>query len=419
MATDHQHIQGLLDKALVQQLSSSEVNELLEIAGDDSYHEALIRAMEIQFSRFRPDETDEVSWWRERQPVIYAQLLERRKDAGYLPAVNDAEGQEQPLKPVVAAPRVHVMRRWGWAAAMVLSFGIGAYLYTANKKNEQTLVSSQPLPADVLPGGDKAVLTLADGSTIILDSAANGNLAQQGNAAIVKLANGQIAYHVKGLAGNDVMMNTMATPKGGQYQLTLPDGSKVWLNAASSIQFPAAFAGSERKVNITGEVYFEVAKNKEKPFVVNIDGKSTVQVLGTSFNINSYSNEPTINTTLIDGKIRVTNTHGQHQTKTLEPGEQAQINTTMNITTANTQQVLAWKNGFFSFDNLGIREMARQLERWYDIDVVFTGNVSNMVMKGEMDRAIMLSDVIEFLKNYGLTAELNNKTLMISQTAKK
>jgi transmembrane sensor len=343
----------------------------------------------------------------------------------------------------VSAHRIHFLRRrfFRYAAAVVIVFGIGAYFWTTNKfANDNRQVQT-----DVLPGGDKAVLTLADGSKIVLDSAANGNLAQQGNAAIVKLANGQIAYKLKGLAGSDVMMNTMATPKGGQYQLTLPDGSKVWLNAASSITYPVAFVQNTRSVKVTGEVYFEVAKNKEKPFIVDIDGKSSVQVLGTSFNVNSYEDEGSINTTLIEGSVKVmlgsTNA-------VLKPGQQAQISTTavaavMNdsldpgkgvhafpprksdgqprntagivvISNPDIDQVLAWKNGLFNFNGSDLRGVMRQLQRWYDIEVQYNGSVDNGAFRGRIYRNVHLSDVLDILQEAGgVKFKLEGKTLVV------
>lgn len=304
--------------------------------------------------------------------------------------------------------RVHFMRKWGWAAAIILLLGSAVFLYTINKKSEQPIVETT-LPSDILPGTNKAVLTLADGRTIALDSTVSGNIAEQGNSAIVKTAIGEIVYNAQGAAENEVMMNTMATPRGGQYQLQLSDGTKIWLNAASSVTYPAVFVGRERKIKITGEAYLEVAKDKTKPFIVDIDGKSSVEVLGTSFNISSYPEEP-IKTTLVEGSIKMNN-------KMLQPGEQAivsesklEINREVDIS-----QVLAWKNGYFSFQDASLQQIAGQLERWYDIEVEFETGAPNITLRGKMDRGVRLSGVMQLLDDFGVKTKLENRTLIITK----
>ncbi len=309
--------------------------------------------------------------------------------------------------------KVHFLKAaWvKYAAAIIIICGVGAYLWTANKKQEQIIADNNGnAQTDILPGGNKAVLTLADGSNIILDSAADGNLAQQGNAQVVKLANGQIAYRLKGLEEKDIMMNTITTPKGGQYQITLPDGSQVWLNAASSIQFPAAFVGPTRKVKITGEAYFEIAKNKEKPFIVDIQGRTTVQALGTGFNVNSYEDEGVIKATLVEGSVKVAN---GNQHTILTPGQQAQINATVKVVNANIEQTIAWKNGIFNFNGLSLRAVMAQLARWYDIDVLYEGAVPGDTFKGEMYRSEKLSFVLGMLKDMGIKCKVEGKTVIV------
>ncbi|MBL7697462.1 MAG: FecR domain-containing protein [Chitinophagaceae bacterium] len=309
--------------------------------------------------------------------------------------------------------RVHFLRTawFRYAAAIVVCFGIAAYFWTTNYKNDHlaTTVNHRPLQPDVAPGGEKAVLTLADGTKIILDNAANGNLALQGGTEVVKLANGQVAYNVKGLSAEDIMWNTMSTPAGGQYRLVLPDGTKVWLNAASSITYPAAFVSQNREVKIIGEAYFEVVKNKERPFIVDINGKSTVEVLGTSFNINSYTNEENIKTTLLEGSVKISSSI------ILKPGEQAveASGETIVVQSADINQALAWKNGLFSFDNADLRSVMRQLERWYDIEVKYVGSVADFKLKGEMYRDVNLSVVLTFLQKMGLKFRMDAKTLTV------
>jgi transmembrane sensor len=260
----------------------------------------------------------------------------------------------------------------------------------------------------VAPGGNKAILTLGDGSTIALDSAANGSLAQQGNSAVVKLAGGQLAYRPTGAANDIVVMNTMSTPRGGQYQLTLPDGTKAWLNAASSITFPTAFVTAQRKIKIKGEVYLEVAQEAAKPFIVDIDGRSVVEVLGTSFNINSYADEAAIKTTLIEGNVRIKT---NDRNILLKPGQQAVDMQLVN--NADIAQVLAWKNGVFNFENLNFREVARQLERWYDIEVVYEGRVPDIQFKGDMNRGVSLTGVLRIFTAFGVHTRIEGRKLIV------
>lgn len=325
--------------------------------------------------------------------------------------------------------RVRFLEKWGWAAAVLILLGAGTYFYMASKKTQVDVVKGKAIPTPgILPGANKALLTLSDGSTITLDSAANGAIAQQGSSSIVKTAGGEIIYDARGLSRGEVMMNTMSTPRGGQYRLTLPDGTTVWMNAASSITFPAAFAGNSRKVKVTGEVYMEVAKNDKIPFIVDVDGRSMVEVLGTSFNINSYTNEGAIATTLVEGKVRVlpgniaaisASAEEQHGAVTLKPGQQALLPdnaTAVSINSnANLEQVLAWKNGIFSFTGKSFQSVMKDVERWYDIQVRYEGAVPARKLKGEMDRGVQLNDLIRFLQGFGLHVELKNRVLVVGE----
>ncbi|HKC36823.1 MAG TPA: FecR domain-containing protein, partial [Chitinophagaceae bacterium] len=268
------------------------------------------------------------------------------------------------------------------AAAVLLIGSFIIYKFSGNNnsgKHEMVKIDTQK--QDLGPGGSKAVLTLADGSQIILDSAANGHLASQGNTKVIKM-DGQLAYNASSdLRTTEVLYNTITTPRGGQYQIVLSDGSKVWLNAASSLRFPSTFVGNERKVELTGEGYFEVAKNATKPFKVNVAGKEEVLVLGTHFNINSYFDETTINTTLLEGKVKVTTIGSGVRTndpRLLSPGQQLQLNINGQITlntNPDLDQVMAWKNGIFNFDNSDLQMVLRQISRWYGVDIIYEGRI--------------------------------------------
>lgn len=312
-------------------------------------------------------------------------------------------------------------RKWAAAAAIAIVLGTASYLYLVNSNKNSELTTTGPgklTPKDIAPGGDRAVLTLANGQKIILDSAANGTLALQGNARVVKMANGQLVYTIEGSEGMAPVYNTMSTPRGGQYKLTLPDGTNVWLNAASSITYPASFAGKERRVTVTGEVYFEVAKDKTKPFHVAANGMD-VEVLGTHFNINSYEDEGVDKTTLLEGAVRITKGTSSVQ---LKPGEQAVLsqsqgsrNTIEVVRNVNIEQVVAWKNGWFEFDNVDLRTIMRQISRWYDVDVSYEGRITTETFGGRTTKNLPLSEVLELLESDGLRFRLEGKKLIVEQ----
>lgn len=285
------------------------------------------------------------------------------------------------------ARRLRVVKRrrlvYGSLAAAVVAgmIATGIYMFQPGKQAAPVAATRQK---PLLPGSDKAMLTLADGTVIPLDSANNGALAQQGSTQITN-RNGALSYNNAGNQTGEVMYNTVKTPHGGQYQLTLADGSRVWLNAASSIRFPTAFTGRERVVEITGEAYFEVAQQAEMPFRVKVNDVQ-VNVLGTSFNIMAYSDEQAIKTTLVDGAVQLT--HG-NSTSVLKPGLQATLSAKDDhfvIAAADMEQTLAWKEGKFRFRNTNIRTIMRQLSRWYDIDVSYQGDVSDIDLTGVISR---------------------------------
>lgn len=302
------------------------------------------------------------------------------------------------------------------AAAVLLVFAVGYFI--TNRTTSRAVVakniSLKPiLKNDVAPGGNKAILTLADGSSIVLDSASNGTLGQQGNIKIIKLDNGLLAYSVNGkqLTENDeAFYNTISTPRGGQYQITLTDGTMVWLNAASSIRFPVLFTGTQRKVEITGEVYFEVAKNKTMPFKVKATS-SEIEVLGTHFNVNAYEDEATTKTTLLEGSIKVSTisfVSNTQTTKFLQPGQQASSSNDGKInilSNADLEETMAWKNGRFQFKSADLKSMLRQIARWYDVDVEYRGNV-DLHFTGQLTRNENVSKVFEKL---ALTNEVHFK----------
>lgn len=298
------------------------------------------------------------------------------------------------------------LRKWWWAAAsLLLALCAGIYFLAVQKNKSDTLAVTSA--ADIHPGKEGAILTLADGSAVSLDSIRNGVIALQGGTT-ARVVNGVLQYD-----GNstEVLYNTTSTPRGRQFQLTLPDGTKVWLNAASSLRYPTAFSGNERRVEVSGEVYFEVAKMAHQPFVVKIDTETAVEVLGTSFNINAYRNESGMYATLLNGSIRVNRTlNNQSNNLILKPGQQAGIHHTQStiqlIEHADTEKIIAWKNGRFNFHGVPLHQVMRQLERWYDIDVVYENGIPDLRLGGEMQRDLSLAEVLEGLKESKLNYRL-------------
>jgi len=288
----------------------------------------------------------------------------------------------------------------------LLLFNLNTSKGTLNAK-----VNEQRFKNDVLPGGDKATLTLADGSTVILDEAKNGILAQQGSSKIIKVG-AKLLYDPTDKNSKDVVYNTISTPKGGQYQLELPDGSLVWLNATSSIHFPTLFAGKERRVEITGEAYFEVAKNRDMPFIVSVNG-AEVQVLGTHFNVNAYSDEDNVKTTLLEGSVRFV--HGVNADM-LKPGQQSQLagdGQVKVVSNVDVDEVVAWKNGMFDFENAGIETVMRQLSRWYDVEIEYKGKPDDLFI-AEIRRQIKLSDALKALELTGkVKFEIQGKKIIV------
>lgn len=299
------------------------------------------------------------------------------------------------LSPVNADParRVRFLRSsWlRYAAALIVLLGAGVFFFLNNdRKNskgteQQTVAVAQE---DIAPGGQKATLTLADGSVMLLDSIKKGKLSLQGGVTVEKMDDGQLVYQPADVKSGEVFYNTMTTPKGGQYQIKLPDGTAVWLNAASSITYPITFTGNSRTVSITGEAYFEVVKDKSKPFIVKTI-KDQIIVTGTSFNVNSYADEPVSKTTLIQGEVSIND-------RILQPGE-AYMNG--KVIKTDVDQDVAWKNGVFNFEDKRLEEVMRQLSRWYNIDVVYERGVPDMEFFGKMGRDLSFGQVLKALEN--------------------
>lgn len=301
------------------------------------------------------------------------------------------------------------------AAAILLFITAGLFFYNAEQPQQQ-IAKKKSNDDPIIPGGNKAVLILADGSKIILDNAGNGVVAKQAGLIIRKTKDGQLVYDVSSAAsleGGDVVYNTIQTPKGGQYQVNLPDGSRVWLNAASSLKFPTIFKGKERNVELTGEAYFEVAQNKDQSFRVS-SNHQVVEVLGTHFNINSYSDEPAVKTTLLEGSIKISSGNSSN---IIKPGEQAQIKPGSNkiaVSQVNTEGEVAWKSGLFLFKDSDIPAVMRQLARWYDVEVNYEGTIPDRVFSGKIYKNVNLSQVLDILRFTNIRFRIEGRRIIVT-----
>ncbi|SHN12085.1 FecR family protein [Mucilaginibacter sp. OK098] len=298
-------------------------------------------------------------------------------------------------------------RYWVAAASVILALSVSLLLFRDKKASEvRTNNPTAYIKHDILPGGNKAILTLANGSKIILGNSGRITLTNQGQATINKLNNGQLVYSVNSKqAQSTTLYNTATTPKGGQYEVVLSDGTKVWLNAASSLKYPVVFSGNERHVELTGEAYFEVAKNKKMPFSVAVKGTS-IQVLGTHFNVMAYDDDSNMITTLLEGSVKLRKEGAE---TLLKPGQQAVLadgQANYRVSEVNTDEAVAWKNGYFIFDNENIQSIMKRVARWYDVDVKYNGAVKDQDFGGAVSR---FSNVTELLKVLELTGTIHFK----------
>lgn len=307
-------------------------------------------------------------------------------------------------KEIPEATQIRRFKKWhsiAAAAAILIFISFGGWFFTKSHQTAKQLAQQSPVQNDILPGGNKAVLTLANGRQITLTGARNGILAVQGGVSVNKTADGRIVYNSSKKATSDdtekMAFNTMTTPRGGQYWVILPDGSKALLNAASSLTYPTNFSGAERKVELTGEAYFEVAHNANKPFRV-YSKSQIVEVLGTHFNINTYDDEPDVRTTLLEGKVKVTSVV-KKQVRILKPGQQAALNPlSFNVNDVDVEEATAWKNGIFIFESNDIQQIMRMVSRWYDVDVIYKGNLPTDKFTGSVSRFSNVSQVLNTLQ---------------------
>ncbi|MGN6164297.1 MAG: FecR domain-containing protein [Flavisolibacter sp.] len=381
----------LLDRYLTDTLSIEERKRFAEALEQPQFKDELEKALEESFMA----DTYTTAGKPDRNKRLH-QLLQQK-----LSKYNRELQTEKPH-------RIFYVSRWMAAAVLLLVIGSAAYFFWPKTNSQPIATRSIEKTNDILPGREGAILSLSDGTKIVLDNAKNGALALQGNVQIVK-QNGQILY--KGKNG-EALYNNISTERGRMWSVALSDGTKVWLNAESSLHYPLTFTGSERLVEMTGEAYFEVAHNASMPFKVKV-GDQVVEVLGTHFNINAYANEPSMRTTLLEGLVRISKGNSK---ELIHPNEEAAVSsnsTNIQITKVDAQDAIAWKNGYFSFHNADLKTVMRQLSRWYDIDVVYENNIPHFEFEGAIDRSLNLSAVLRILEKTRVQFKIEDKKLII------
>jgi len=386
---DSSRIRELCKKYLTGSLTKEELKQFLEYLDEKNDHEIFREEM--------------LALLREGK---YSRPVEEDRLNAAVDGILDVIHREDPAGKVKTRSLRSVLFHspWRWAAAAsvvaLATLGINRWYAAPGRKAQTVAAVPETRPGNIRPGGNKAVLTLGNGTQVILDSLEPGAVVAQGNTKVIKTGGGEISYQVPGGRGNGktVSYNTLTTPVGGQYQVTLPDGTKVWLNAASSVRYPTRFEGATRKVELTGEGYFEVAATSAMPFVVT-HGTMQIQVLGTHFNVNAYEDNDKLKVTLVEGSVKVLDT-ATRDARLIRPGEQALLDKDGHIALdrdADVEEVLAWKNGLFQFTGTGIREVMEQIARWYNVEVTYSGSITQQFY-GKMPRSASISDVLRMLE---------------------
>lgn len=392
-----QRIAELLQLYSDLQATPAQEQELFELINPDEDEEIIRDHIEkILFEHTYTGDIDDVDWER-----LFRKIIEPKWET----------------KPAKKAAKQFSLW-WYAAAAIALLLGMGYYLWTlqsVGQEQRSVALATAVAPVSITPpASTNAVLTLANGQNIGLDSASNGVIVQQGTTDVVKIADGEIVYRGdRGSAG----FNTLTNPRGSRVvNVKLSDGTKVWLNVASSIRYPVAFAGKERRVEITGEAYFEVAHDVSKPFVVQ-KGSTDIKVLGTHFNVGAYDDESTLKVTLLEGSVSVASSGNPAKTKVIRPGEQARVGQNGAIALAETvdlNEVMAWKQNMFSFHGESIEYIMRQVSRWYNVDVVFQKPVKERFF-AEVSKSTNVATLLEMLEaTNSVHFKMDRNTIVVS-----
>ncbi|NLR79720.1 FecR family protein [Chitinophaga eiseniae] len=383
--------QQLLQRWQQRTCSPQEAIELMEYLRNDASNRVLLEELQAAFRQVQPGEEGMSS-----QPI-------NRVREGLLKHIQGA-----PVVPIQRSRKPGAWLRWSAAAALLAAMALPAGYVLRHQS--ATSSAKKPIAAAPVAEQRKTVLTLANGQKVELDKAGMAQLAQ-GNSTI-RNQNGQLIYEQTNSGQAALLYNTLTTAPRETYPLVLADGSKIWLNAGSSLRFPAAFAGNERKVELTGEAYFEIATDAHKPFRIQVK-QMTVEVLGTHFNINAYTDETTMNTTLLEGAVNI---NSGRSSLRLAPGEQSQVSgdgQIKKITGVNTDEIMAWKEGYFKFENADLATVLRQFSHWYDVDVVYEGNVKPRKFFGMISRKSTLPNVLKMLNANDIAYRIDGRKLII------
>ena len=376
-----------------------ELFDLLKSSSDDELTELIRNEWEDQ----------------ENEDPIFSIEMSENILKNILSEMGDVKSQTEETVPLSLFKWSILYKSLSAAAAIIILLGIGLYFRFSLNSNPGNQKASVKLNADALPGVNKAILILGDGQKIILDSLINGLIAKTENFEVNKTENGQLVYHAfdrnyKNARGEDI--NTLVTPRGGEYRVTLPDGSKVWLNATSSIKFPGVFRSNIREVELNGEAYFEIAKKSAMPFRVKSNG-AQIEVIGTHFNVKAYGNEKLMKTTLVEGSIKITAGNFSHL---LKPGQQAiltkgELKVLDNV---DIEEQVAWKNGLFLFKDTSIEDVMSQVASWYDLNVIFEGKIPEKYLSGKVSRSVNASEFMNLLKYAGVKFKIKEKNIIIT-----
>ena len=353
-----------------------------------------VQMVESWYASYDSRETQSLS--KARQMEMYHSLTQKIQ-----------EETEQAGSRQLARRKKIMLRVVGIAASLLLVIST-LYVFNAQHTKGNAPVSAIKIVPqhDLLPGSEKATLTLGDGTVVNLEEVKPGLVASQGNAKLIKLSNGRLTYKIDKITSGYIPVNEIRTPRGGAYQVVLPDGSHVWLNSTSSIRFPAEFSATERKIELTGEAYFEITHDAKRPFRVGLQSEAangstcSIEVLGTHFNVMAYADEQSVKTTLLEGSVRVS---GEHINKILKPGQQAELKPDFSsavVSSADIEEAIAWKNNLFWFNNADIHSVMRQVARWYNVDISYEGNVSK-IFKGSVPRDLTAAKLFDILERTG------------------
>jgi ferric-dicitrate binding protein FerR (iron transport regulator) len=391
----------LWKKYLAKTCTDAEKQELANIVLDSKYEEEIRLFLEQSWNELEPSND----------------LPAHRSDAVLHSILQSAEIQTaEEAKPTAKIRHLFAWRFAAVTASVLLIVGAGIYfLFNKNLNGAQnkTALSFAKVQQDVkAPEVSRAMIVLENGKTVLLDSLNKENLSLQGSVSVAKTQDGQIIY--KG-ASNEMVYNTLVNPRGSKVvNLTLQDGTKVWLNCESSLKYPIAFGGKERMVEIRGEAYFEVAKDPSKKFIVLANGVKT-EVFGTHFNVNSYNDLGHTSVTLLEGSVKVSN---KASSAFLTPGQQAKLNEASKVNVQDdveTEEIVAWKNGLFNFNSLTLQSIMQQIERWYDVEVEYDGIRSEKHFSGIFSRSENVSEVLKMMQLAGIKFKIDGKKIIVTE----